>query len=46
MIALLLGKFSMSMAPSVYWGIAPTLITAAISAYIYFRVSSKDQSDA
>lgn len=46
MIALLLGKFSMSMAPSVYWGIAPTLITAAISAYIYFRVSSKDHSDA
>lgn len=45
-MALFLGKFTMSIAPSAYWGVAPTLITTGVSAYAYFRVSSKDQPHA
>ncbi len=45
-MALLLGKFAMSIAPSAYWGVAPTLIVGGVSAYAYFRVASHDQPDA
>lgn len=46
LMALLLGKFAMSIAPSAYWGVAPTLITAGVSAYAYYRFASHDQPDA
>lgn len=46
LLALLLGKFAMAIAPSAYWGIVPTSMTAAVSAYAYFKFSPERKSDA